>query len=263
VAYDAIIKGRVEKIWYDNQKLSVREIRLKCVANKRIGTDCPSPKTISNWINEDFKPTYHPLGAEEEEVIDPWSEVTNGPFDHNRIKTITVLTDVAGQIIDPLSQNKFEGFTKRQADWACKLQGFFNIANQFEVKVLLLFTFQFSQKERFELEMDKPTTVDRLDPLSKALMAWVWWDSSSETSRADWFYPWEYGEEHVTRMVAIASELLPEPIYITPTPDEPIRFPSTDSPISTLEMEPGAAPTITPIDEDVEDPDDYDWNNTA
>jgi hypothetical protein len=273
VAYDAIIKGLVEEIWHKNQKLSVREIRLKCVADRRIGDDCPSPKTISNWINEDFKPTYHPLGAEEEDVIDPWSEVTDGPFDHERIKTLTVLAHVASQVMDRYAIKGFKGFTKRQANWACKLQGFFNLSNQSEARVLLLFTFQYSQKERFELEMDKPTRVDPSDPLSEALMAWVWWDPSSETSRSDRLYPWEYGEEQTSRMVAIASGLLPEPIDITPAPDEPIKVPPVDPQISPLDMEPGAAPTIIPrestapldipSDGDIEDPDDYDWNNTA
>lgn len=237
MAYDAIIQGLVETTWYKNQKLSVRKIRLLCIDDPRIGADCPSPKTISNWINDEFKPKYHPLGAEEEEVIDPWSEVTDGPIDPNRIKTITVLTDVAGQVIDQLSPKKFVGFTKRQADWACKLQGFFNIANRFEAKVLLLFTFQFSQKERFELEMAKPTTVERSHPLSQALMSWVWWDSSSETSRADRFYPWEYGEEHLNRMVAIASELLPEPIVITQVPDKPVDIPHSDFQSSSLDSD--------------------------
>ena len=216
MAYDEIIKGRVEEIWHKYQKLSVREIHLKCEADEVIGTDCPSPKTISNWINDEFKPKYHPLGAGEEDVIDPWSEVTDGPFDHERIKTLTVLAHVAGQVMDRYAIKGFEGFTKRQADWACKLQGFFNLSNQFEALVLLFFTFQFSQKERFELEMSKPTTMDRSDPLSQALIAWVWWDPGSETSREKRFYPWEYGEEQTSRMVAIASELLPEPIDITP-----------------------------------------------
>ena len=273
MAYDAIIKSLVEKIWYNNQKLSVREIRLKCIANKREGTDCPSPKTISHWINEEFKSKYRPLGADEKNVIDPWSEVTDGPFDHERIKTLTVLAHVAGQVMDRYAIKGFEGFTKRQADWACKLQEFFNLSNQFEALVQLLFTFQFSQKERFELEMSKSTTVDRSDPLSKALMAWVWWDPGSETSREDRFYPWEYGEEQTSRMVAIASGLLPEPIDITPVPGERTKVPPLDPQISPLDMEPGAAPTITPrkstgpldipSDGDIEDPDDYDWNNTA
>ena len=273
MAYDAIIKGLVEKTWYNNPKLSVREIRLKCVANKRIGTDCPSPKTISNWINEEFKPKYHPLGAEEKNVIDPWSEVTNGPFDHERIKTLTVLAHVAGQVMNRYAIKGFEGFTKRQANWACKLEGFFNLSNQFEVLVLLLFTFQFSQKERFELEMSKSTTVNRSDPLSQALMAWVWWDPGSETSRENRFYPWEYGEEQTSRMVAIASGLLPDAIDITPAPDEPVRVPSTNPQILTLEMESGVAPTSTerestvlfdiPSNGDIKNPDDYESNNTA
>ena len=273
MAYDAIIKSLVEKIWYNNQKLSVREIRLKCIANKREGTDCPSPKTISHWINEEFKSKYRPLGADEKNVIDPWSEVTDGPFDHERIKTLTVLAHVAGQVMDRYAIKGFAGLTKRQANWACKLQGFFNLSNQFEALVLLLFTFQFSQKERFELEMSKSTTVDRSDPLSQALMAWVWWDPGSETSHEDRLYPWEDGEERTSRMVAIASELLPEPIDITLAPYEPVRVPSTDSQILTLDTESEVAPTSTerestglldiPKDGETEDPVDYVWNNTA
>ena len=228
MAYDKILKCRIEQIWYRNRKSSIREIRLICLNDPEIGIDCPSTDTISNWINNAFKPKHHPLETEKGDVIDSWSEVTFRAFDQDRITTLIILADVLGLVMDSLSQKKFEGFTKRQADWACKLQAFFNIANQFEAKVLLLFTFQFSKQERFELEISKPTAIDRSDPLSQALMAWVWWDPSSETSRADRFYPWEYGEEHVNRMVAIASGLLREPIDITSTPDEPIRCPFTD-----------------------------------
>jgi len=256
MAYDTIINGLVEKIWYDNQKSSVREIRLKCVADKRIGTDCPSPKTISNWIKDKFKPKYHPLEAED--VIDPWSEVIDGPFDYDRIKTLTVLTHVAGQVMDRYTIKRFKGFTKRQADWACKLQGFFNLSNQFEALVLLLFTLQFSKKERFELEMSKSTTVDRTDPLNQALMAWVWWDPGSETSREDRFYPWEYGEEQTSRMVAIASGLLPEPIDITPSGDTPHPDPLTVAErtrrFTNITLRESTDPLDIPSDEDVEDP---------
>jgi hypothetical protein len=52
-------------------------------------------------------------------------------------------------------------------------------------------------------------------------MAWVWWDPSSETSRVDRFYPWEYGKERTSRMVAIASGLLPEPIDVASPDDIP------------------------------------------
>ena len=161
----------------------------------------------------------------------------------------------------------FEGFTKIQANWACKLQGFFNLSNQFEALVLLLFTFQFSKKERFELEMSKSTTVDRSDLLSQALMAWVWWDPGSETSREDRFYPWEYGEEQTSRMVAIASGLLPEPIDITPSADIPHPDPPTVADrirrFTNITPRESTDPLEIPSDEDVEDPDDYDWNNTA
>ena len=268
MAYDPIIKGLVEAIWYRNQNLSVREIQVKCRADRRIGNACPSPKTISNWINDDFKAKFQPLGKEEDNVIDPWSEKDDGTYDPERIKTLTVLTHVASTVMDRYGIKDFEGFTKRQADWACKLQGFFNLANRFEALVLLLFTFQFSQKERFELETGRPTTVDRSDRLSQALMAWVWWDPSSEKRLEDRFYPWEYGEQQTTRMVAIASGLIPEPIDISPSTDDsgdPFRGakenidPREYKEIGIYESSEG-----THIRDDAapENLDDFDWNNT-
>ena len=176
---------------------------------------------------QEFKPNYRPLGSEEDDVVDPWSEQTDGPFDHERFETLTVLARVAGRVMDRYAIKSFEGFTNRQADWACKLQSFFNLSNTFETLVLLLFTFQFSQNERFDLEMGKTEPIDRSHPLSQALMAWVWWDPSSETSRVDRFYPWEYGEERTSRMVAIASGLLPEPIDVTSPGDIPPSPPRT------------------------------------
>ena len=176
---------------------------------------------------QEFKPNYRPLGSEEDDVVDPRSEQPDGPFDHERFKTLTVLAHAAGQVMDRYAIKGFEGFTNRQADWACKLQSFFNLSNTFETLVLLLFTFQFSQNERFDLEMGKTEPIDRSHPLSKALMAWVWWDPSSETSRVDRFYPWEYGEERTSRMVAIASGLLPEPIDVTSPDDIPPSPPRT------------------------------------
>ena len=176
---------------------------------------------------QEFKPNYRPLGPEEDDVVDPWSEQTDGPFDHERFETLTVLAHVAGRVMDRYAIKGFEGFTNRQADWACKLQPFFNLSNTFETLVLLLFTFQFSQNERFDLEIGKTDPIDRSHPLSQALMAWVWWDPSSETSRVDRFYPWEYGEERTSRMVAIASGLLPEPIDVTSSDDIPPSPPRT------------------------------------
>ena len=171
---------------------------------------------------KEFRPNYRPLGSEEDDVVDPWSEQPDGPFDHERFRTLTVLAHTAGQVMDRYTIKGFKGLTKRQADWACKLQSYFNLSNPFEALVLLLFTFAFSQNERCDLEMGKTEPIDRLHPLSQALMAWVWWDPSSETSRIDRFYPWEYGEERTSRMVAIASGLLPEPIAVTPPGDIPL-----------------------------------------
>ena len=176
---------------------------------------------------QEFKPNYRPLGSEEDDVVDPRSEQPDGAFDHERFKTLTVLAHAAGQVMDRYAIKGFEGFTNRQADWACKLQTFFNLSNTFETLVLLLFTFQFSQNERFDLEMGKTEPIDRSHPLSQALMAWVWWDPSSETSRVDRFYPWEYGEDRTSRMVAIASGLLPEPIDVTSPDDIPPSPPRT------------------------------------
>ncbi|MDE0721358.1 MAG: hypothetical protein OSB75_12520 [Dehalococcoidia bacterium] len=176
---------------------------------------------------QEFKPNYRPLGSEEDDVVDPWSEQTDGPFDHERFETLTVLARVAGRVMDRYAIKSFEGFTNRQADWACKLQSFFNLSNTFETLVLLLFTFQFSQNERLDLEIGKTDPIDRSHPLSQGLMAWVWWDPSSETSRVDRFYPWEYGEERTSRMVAIASGLLPEPIDVTSPDDIPSSPPRT------------------------------------
>ena len=176
---------------------------------------------------KEFQPNYRPLGSEEDDVVDPRSEQPDGPFDHERFKTLTVLAHAAGRVMDRYAIKGFEGFTNRQANWACKLQSFFNLSNTFETLVLLLFTFQFSQNERLDLEMGKTEPIDRSHPLSQALMAWVWWDPSSETSRADRFYPWEYGEERTSRMVAIASGLLPEPIDVTSPDDIPPSPPRT------------------------------------
>ena len=227
MAYDPIIKGRVEQIWHRNRGCSAREIHEKCQADPIIGSNCPSQEIIGLWIKKEFKPNYRPSGSEEDDVVDPWSEQPDGPFDNERFKTLTVLAHVAGQVMDRYAIKGFEGFTKRQADWACKLQSFFNLSNPFEALVLLFFTFQFSQNERFDIEMGKPKPIDRSHPLSQALMDWVWWDPSSETSRVDRFYPWEYGEERTSRMVAIASGLLPEPIDVTSPDDIPPSPPRT------------------------------------
>ena len=176
---------------------------------------------------KEFRPNYSPSESEENDVIDPWPEPTDGPVDHERFETLTVLAHTASQVMDRYAIKGFEGLTKRQADWACKLQSFFNISNPFEALVLLLFTFRFSQNEQFDLEMGKTDPIDRSHPLSQALMAWVWWDPSSETSRVDRFYPWEYGEERTSRMVAMASGLLPEPIDVTSPGDVPASPPET------------------------------------
>jgi hypothetical protein len=40
---------------------------------------------------QEFKPNYRPLGSDEDDVVDPWSEQTDGPFDHERFETLTVL----------------------------------------------------------------------------------------------------------------------------------------------------------------------------
>ena len=176
---------------------------------------------------KEFEPNYRPMGSEEDDVVDPRSEQPDGPFDHERFEALTVLAHAAGQVMDRYAIKGFEGFTNRQANWARKLQSFFNLSNPFEALVLLLFTFQFSQNERFGIEMGKAKPVDQSHPLSQALMAWVWWDPSSETSRADRFYPWEYGEERTSRMVAIASGLLPEPIDVTSPDDIPPSPPRT------------------------------------
>ncbi len=176
---------------------------------------------------QEFKPNYRPFGSEEDDVMDSGSEQTDGPFDHERFETLTVLAHVAGQVMDRYAIKGFEGFTKRQADWACNLQSFFNLSNPFETLVLLLFTFRFSQNERSDIEMGNAKPIDRSHPLSQALMAWVWLDPSSETSRGDRFYPWEYGEERTSRMVAIASGLLPEPIEATSPSDTPRSPPRT------------------------------------
>ena len=164
---------------------------------------------------KEFKPNYRTLGSGEDDVVDPWSEQPDGPFDHERFKTLTVLAQTAGQVMDRYAIKGFKGLTKRQADWACKLQSFFNLSNPLEALVLLLFTFQFTQNELVDIEMGKTGPIDRSHPLSQALMAWVWWDPSSETSRVDRFYPWEYGKERTSRMVAIAPGQFPEPIDVT------------------------------------------------
>ena len=170
---------------------------------------------------KEFKPNCHSLGSEADDVIGTLSEQDGESFDHEQLETLTVLTQVAGQVMSRYGINGFEGFTNRQAKWACKLQSFFNLSNPFEVLVLLLFTFQFSQNEQCNLDIGKTEPIDRSHPLSQALMAWGGWDPSSETSRADRFYPWEYGEDRTSRMVAVASGLLPEPIDVTSQGDIP------------------------------------------
>ena len=176
---------------------------------------------------KEFGTDYRPSESEENDVIDPWSEQPDGPFDHQRFETLTVLANTAGQVMDRYAIKGFKGLTKRQADWACKLRSFFNLSNPFEALVLLFFTFRFSQNERFDLEMGRTEPIERSHPLSQALIAWVWWDPSSETSRVNRFYPWEHGEERTSRMVAIASGLLPEPIDITSPSDVPTSPPKT------------------------------------
>ena len=189
----------------------------------RLSVTTVLPKKIGVLMMKEFHPNYRPLGSEEDDVVDPWSEQPDGPFDHERFRTLTVLAHTADQVMDRYTIKGFKGLTKRQADWACKLQPYFNLSNPFEALVLLLFTFEFSQNERCDLEMGKTEPIDRSHPLSQALMAWVWWDPSSETSRIDRFYPWEYGEERTSRMVAISSGLLPEPIDVTPPGDIPLK----------------------------------------
>jgi len=176
---------------------------------------------------KESRPNHRPSKSEENDVIDPWSEQPDGLFDYQRFETLTVLANTADQVMERYAIKGFEGFTKRQADWACKLQSFFNLSNPFEALVLLLFTFRFSQNERFDLEIGKTEPIDRSHPLSQALMAWVWWDPSSETNHMDRFYPWEYGEERTSRLVAIASGLLPEPIDVTSPSDVPPSPPNT------------------------------------
>jgi hypothetical protein len=85
---------------------------------------------------QEFKPNYRPLGSEEDDVVDPWSEQTDGPFDHERFKTLTVLAHAAGRVMDRYAIKGFDGFTNRQADWACKLQSFFNLSNTLETLVI-------------------------------------------------------------------------------------------------------------------------------
>jgi len=100
VAYDPIIKGRVQQIWHRNRGCSAQEIHEKCQANPIIGSDCPSKKTIGIWIKNEFKPNYIPLRAEKDDVVDPWSEQPDGPSDHENFKTLTVLAHVASQAMD-------------------------------------------------------------------------------------------------------------------------------------------------------------------
>ena len=71
---------------------------------------------------QEFKPNYRPLGSEEDDVVDSRSEQTDGHFDHERFETLSVLAHVAARVMDRYAIKGFEGFTKRQADWACKLQ---------------------------------------------------------------------------------------------------------------------------------------------
>ena len=72
-------------------------------------------------------------------MIGTLSEQDGESFDHEQLETLTVLTQVAGQVMSRYGINGFEGFTNRQAKWACKLQSFFNLSNPFEVLVLLFF----------------------------------------------------------------------------------------------------------------------------
>ena len=100
-------------------------------------------------------------------------------------------------------------------------------------------------------------------------MSWVWWDPSSEKSFDDPFYPWEYGEQQTTRMVALASGLIPDPIDVSLASDEPLlKYERAHAQINTRESttpvpEESADRLRIPDTEDLQNIDDYDWNNTA
>ena len=65
---------------------------------------------------KEFGTDYRPSESEENDVIDPWSEQPDGPFDHQRFETLTVLANTAGQVMDRYAIKGFKGLTKRQAD---------------------------------------------------------------------------------------------------------------------------------------------------
>jgi len=72
----------------------------KWEADPIVGSDCPSSETNGIWIKKEFKPNYRPLGPEEDDVVDSCSEHPDGPFDHERFKTWTVLAHVEDQVMD-------------------------------------------------------------------------------------------------------------------------------------------------------------------
>ena len=84
----------------------------------RLSVTTVLPKKVGALMMKEFRPNYRPLGSEEDDVVDPWSEQPDGPFDHERFRTLTVLAHTADQVMDRYTIKGFKGLTKRQADWA-------------------------------------------------------------------------------------------------------------------------------------------------
>ena len=86
--------------WNPPSEVEDRELHEKCEADPIIGSTCPSAETNGIWIKKEFKPNCRPLESEEDDVVDLWSEQPDGPFDHERFKTWTVLAHVADEVMD-------------------------------------------------------------------------------------------------------------------------------------------------------------------
>ena len=75
-------------------------------------------------------------------VVQPWGERWRGRPDE--LETLFVLHYTAKSV----AQSFFDGITDRQADWACRLRGLFDLSQEWDALLLLWFSIQYSELER-------------------------------------------------------------------------------------------------------------------
>ena len=75
-------------------------------------------------------------------MVQPWGERWRGKPDE--LETLFVLHYTAKSV----AQSFFDGITDRQADWACRLRGLFDLSQEWDVLLLLWFSIQYSELER-------------------------------------------------------------------------------------------------------------------